>query len=42
MRETKEISNETKELIKKAAAVLKEAGAREVYLFGSGARGKNP
>lgn len=32
--------NETKELIKRAAAALKEAGAREVYLFGSGARGK--
>jgi predicted nucleotidyltransferase len=31
---------EMKELIKRAAPVLKEAGAREVYLFGSGARGK--
>ena len=28
-----------KELIKKAAEVLREAGAREVYLFGSAATG---
>jgi predicted nucleotidyltransferase len=34
------MNDETKELIKRAAAALKEAGAREVYLFGSGARGK--
>ena len=34
------MNDETKELIKRAAAALKEAGAREVYLFGLGARGK--
>ena len=34
------MDDEMKELIKRAAAALKEAGAREVYLFGSGARGK--
>ena len=33
------MTNEMKELIKKAAAALKEAGAREVYLFGSQAKG---
>jgi len=33
------MNNEMKELIKRAATVLKEAGAREVYLFGSGAKG---
>jgi predicted nucleotidyltransferase len=30
---------ETRHLIEEAAAVLKSAGAREVYLFGSAARG---
>jgi len=31
--------DELKELIRKAAIALKEAGAREVYLFGSAATG---
>jgi uncharacterized protein len=34
------MNDKMKELIKRAAAALKEAGAREVYLFGSGARGR--
>ena len=34
------MNDEMKELIKRAAAALKETGAREVYLFGSGVRGK--
>ena len=33
------MDKELKELIRKAAEVLKQAGAREVYLFGSAARG---
>jgi predicted nucleotidyltransferase len=33
------MNDEMRELIKRAAAVLKEAGASEVYLFGSGAKG---
>jgi len=33
------MTDEMKELIKKAAEVLREAGAREVYLFGSTATG---
>ncbi len=33
------MTDEIKELIKKAAEVLREAGAREVYLFGSAATG---
>ena len=33
------MDKELKELIRKAAEILKEAGAREVYLFGSAARG---
>jgi predicted nucleotidyltransferase len=33
------MNDETKELIKRAAAALKDAGAHEVYLFGSVARG---
>ncbi len=33
------ISDEIKQLIERAVAVLKAAGAREVYLFGSAARG---
>ena len=33
------MTDEMKELIKKAAEVLREAGAREVYLFGSAATG---
>ena len=34
------MTDELKELIKRAAIALKEAGAREVYLFGSAATGK--
>ena len=33
------MTDEIKELIKKAAEALREAGAREVYLFGSAAAG---
>jgi len=33
------MNDEMKELIRRAARALKEAGAREVYLFGSAARG---
>ena len=33
------MTDELKELIRKAAIALKEAGAREVYLFGSAATG---
>ena len=33
------MTDEMKGLIKKAAEVLREAGAREVYLFGSAAAG---
>ena len=33
------MTDEMKELIRKAAIALKEAGAREVYLFGSAATG---
>ena len=33
------MNDEMRELIKRAATVLKEAGAHEVYLFGSGAKG---
>lgn len=33
------MTDEIKKLIKKAAEVLREAGAREVYLFGSAATG---
>jgi predicted nucleotidyltransferase len=33
------MNDEMKELIRRAAVVLKEAGAHEVYLFGSVARG---
>ena len=33
------MTDEIKGLIKKAAEVLREAGAREVYLFGSAATG---
>jgi predicted nucleotidyltransferase len=33
------MNDETRELIKRAAAALKEAGAHEVYLFGSGVKG---
>jgi predicted nucleotidyltransferase len=32
------VSNETDTLIKRAAAELKSAGAREIYVFGSTAR----
>jgi len=34
------MNDEMKQLIEQAAAVLKEAGAREVYVFGSAARGE--
>ena len=34
------MSNETDILIKRAAAELKSAGAREIYVFGSAARGR--
>jgi predicted nucleotidyltransferase len=33
------MTDQMRELIKKAAEALKEAGAREVYLFGSAATG---
>ena len=33
------VSTETATLIKRAAAELKSAGAREIYVFGSAARG---
>lgn len=33
------MSNETTNLIKRAAAELKAAGAREIYVFGSAAKG---
>jgi len=33
------MTDEMRKLIEKAAVALKEAGAREVYLFGSQARG---
>ena len=33
------MTEETSRLVEEAAAVLKAAGAREVYLFGSAARG---
>ncbi|MDE3100335.1 MAG: nucleotidyltransferase domain-containing protein [Verrucomicrobiota bacterium] len=33
------MSTETDKLIKRAAAELKSAGAREIYVFGSAARG---
>ena len=35
----RKLNKETMDLIKKAAEKLKAAGAREVYLFGSAARG---
>ena len=35
------MDNEIKKLIEKAAKVLKAAGAREVYVFGSVARGES-
>ena len=35
------MDNEIKKLIEKAAKVLKAAGAREVYVFGSAARGES-
>lgn len=34
------LSEELREAIRRAAAALKAAGAREVYLFGSAARGR--
>ena len=34
------MTRELRRLIERAAAVLKEAGAREVYVFGSAASGK--
>ena len=36
---THQMTDQMRELIKKAAEALKEAGAREVYLFGSAATG---
>jgi predicted nucleotidyltransferase len=35
-----QLSDEIKQLVERAVAVLKAAGAREVYLFGSAARGR--
>jgi predicted nucleotidyltransferase len=34
------MSDEMRQLIERAALILKAAGAREVYLFGSAARGQ--
>ncbi|MGH9849397.1 MAG: nucleotidyltransferase family protein, partial [Blastocatellia bacterium] len=35
-----QLSDEIRQLIERAVTVLKAAGAREVYLFGSAARGR--
>ncbi|MFW6158646.1 MAG: nucleotidyltransferase family protein [Planctomycetota bacterium] len=34
------MDEEVRQLLERAAAVLKEAGAKEVYVFGSAARGE--